>query len=104
MRVMKTLITPGRLYAQLSREFRDVCCGRCAGCILPPPHPIHETGDGPSWALGEVPSACEECGAELERVVRRLQDEFDLLDPVSPRVPMPAHSAFRFPLPASRLN
>jgi len=104
MRVMKTLITPGRLYAQLSREFRAVCCARCAACILPPPHPIQDSGDGPTWAIGEVPSACEPCAAELERLVSRLQERFDLLDPISPRVPLPAHSAFRFPLPAARLN
>jgi hypothetical protein len=102
---MKTMITPGRLYAQLSREFREACCGRCASCILPPPHPVHDlAGDGPNWALGELPNTCDECLEELESIVRRHQERYDLLDPISPRMPQPPHSAFRFPLPASRLN
>lgn len=102
---MKTLITPGRLYARLSSEFREACCDRCTNCTLPPPEPVYDaSGEGPSWALGELSNACQKCVEQIAGIVRRYQELYDLLDPISPRMPTPAYSVFQFPLPSTRLN
>jgi hypothetical protein len=79
---MRTLITPGRLYAKLSSEFRQVCCASCARCVLPIPAPA-KGRDGITWNLGALPHECEECEKAIKEIVRRNQGEFDLLDPIT---------------------
>ena len=79
---MRTLITPGRLYARMSSEFRRICCDRCAQCVLPVPY---TAADG-NWQLGELPGPCEACEHEIQQMVRRYRAKYDLLDPFSPLV------------------
>lgn len=92
---MKTTITPGRLYAKLMREFRQVCCNDCSRCALPVPVRIDDTRGGPNWDLGALSRECNPCTNAIREIVRRNQQEYDLLDPVSgsglPRHP-PPHS------------
>jgi len=77
---MKTLITPGRLYAKLSTEFRKVCCERCTQCVLPVPF----TAMDGNWRLDDLPRDCAECAQHIEAIVRRHQALYELLDPFSP--------------------
>ena len=79
---MRTLITPGRLYAKLSSEFRQVCCTNCVRCVLPIPAPI-KGRDGSTWNLGALPQECDECAKAIREIVRRHQGEYDLLDPIT---------------------
>jgi hypothetical protein len=79
---MRTQITPGRLYAKLSSEFRQVCCANCVRCVLPIPVPVNAR-DGSNWHLGTLPHECEECEKAIREIVRRHQAEFHLLDPIS---------------------
>ena len=80
--LMKSPITPGRLYAKLATEFRRAACEKCAHCVLPIPSLADEDEDG-TWTLGTLPGACEECQAAIARIVRRHQAKYDLVDPVS---------------------
>lgn len=80
---MRTLITPGRLYAQLAAEFRQCCCGECTHCVVPLPFPIDAHGRGPNWAIGPLPRECESCRQLIDDLTRRYQSQYDLLDPFS---------------------
>ena len=97
---MKTIITPGRLYSTLSREFRQACCAKCARCVLPLPQPVDDPGAGPTWTLGPLPTECDECVAAIAEIVRRNQEQFHLLDPVSlpVRAARPMHARDLGPL------
>ena len=87
---MKTIITPGRLYAKLSSDFRKVCCERCFQCTLPVPY---TAADG-TWQLEDLPRGCEECARQISEIVRRYQARYELLDPFSPMV-LARHREYR---------
>jgi hypothetical protein len=84
---MRTIITPGRLYAKMSTEFRQICCAKCARCVLP----IPERTRGGDWNVGELSTECQDCARVIADIVRRHQAEYDLLDPFTPlqSTPMP---------------
>ena len=99
---MKITLTPGRLYAELSAEFRQLRDPECANCILPMPIPVEDPEDGePTWMLGALPHHCASCSKAIARIVRRYQAKYDLMDPISPPVRMrrplvsPPASAYR---------
>jgi hypothetical protein len=77
---MRTLITPGRLYARISADFRKICCARCNQCVLPVPF----TAEDGSWQIGDLSRECRSCAREIHAIVRRYQAKYDLLDPFSP--------------------
>ena len=79
---MRSRISPGRLYNKLTADFRQVCCARCAQCVLPVPHTVFGR-EGQSWVLGELPENCEECASAIEDIVRRHQAEYELMDPLA---------------------
>ena len=80
---MKPTLTPGRLYAKLTSEFRQVCCTNCARCVLPVPTRVDHAKGAANWMLAALPTECQACAKEIAEIVRRNQAEFDLLDPVS---------------------
>lgn len=81
---MRSIITPGRLYAKLAGEFRQA--SGCTQCILPLPYRVDEPGEGPTWVLGALTRDCERCSELIADIVRRNQARYDLLDPVTPPV------------------
>jgi hypothetical protein len=80
-------LTPGKLYARLSAEFRSLRPESCSSCSVPLPFVVER--DGPTsanWELGAVPPVCEDCRATVEDVVRRALETYDVYDPTaSPR-------------------
>ena len=97
---MRTLITPGRLYAKLSSEFRQVCCTNCVRCVLPVPAP-YLGRDGTTWNLGKLPDECDACAKAIKEIVLRHQAEFDLLDPITGWLGAREHEA---PRPGGRTH
>jgi hypothetical protein len=93
---MRTIITPGRLYAKLSDEFRQVARSKCTQCVLPLPYRVDEPGEGPTWVLGPPSRECEECARVLAEIVRDYQARYDLLDPITPPVSLNRKPAPRF--------
>ena len=83
---MRTIITPGRLYAKLATEFRQSAGASCTQCILPLPYRVDDPGEGPTWVLGALSKDCEECANVIRAIVRRYQESYDLLDPITPPV------------------
>jgi hypothetical protein len=78
----KTLITPGKLYAKLSAEFRRLRADTCAACNMPMVYVIERhAGDYANWLVGEPLRNCEACEPIITDIVRRLSLEYDIFDP-----------------------
>ena len=80
----RTSLTPGKLYARLSAEFRRLRPTQCESCAMPMPYLVHRDGDdAPNWAVEDDVAACSGCTLIAAEVVRRLALEYDLWDPIS---------------------
>jgi hypothetical protein len=96
----RTTLTPGKLYARLSAEFRRR--RRHPNCRMPMVMLAHRASPGgANWTLEPSLSTCEECMRLVEEIVRGAESEFDLRDPTAiPRWPaaasrMPRQTALR---------
>lgn len=87
---MREPITPGRLYARLSAEFRRR--RSCAWCRLPLPLMVErEADDEPNWTLDAFGPGCTGCERLVRALTHEYQDRFDLHDPAGPpHAPPPA--------------
>ena len=84
---MKTDLTPGRLYAKMWREFRRVCCEKCAAGPLPIPTLAEDAHDRGEWTVGALQRDCSRCEKAYGEIVRRAQAKYELFDPLSTPVP-----------------
>ena len=93
----RTSLTPGKLYARLSAEFRMLRPTQCESCAMPMPYLVHRLhDDAPNWAVEDDVAACSGCTLIAAEVVNRLSREYDLWDPISIAVashPMDLHSS-----------
>lgn len=89
MTPMREAITPGRLYARMSQDFRRQ--RTCSWCRLPLPQLTIRTHDAaPNWELALVGTECRSCEHMIRALISRYQERFDLNDPVAiPRRPQP---------------
>jgi hypothetical protein len=79
----RTLLTPGKLYARLSAEFRMLRTDACS-CSVPLPLVVErEDPDSANWELGAVPPICDKCRATIEDVVARALAHYDVYDPTA---------------------
>jgi hypothetical protein len=78
----RTALTPGKLFARLSAEFR-----RRRGhlnCRMPMVMLAHRvTPDGPNWTLEPSLTACETCMPLVTAIVREAAEQYDLRDPTA---------------------
>jgi hypothetical protein len=80
----RMLITPGRLYARLSAEFRKVRPAGCESCAMPMPHLVYGAAPkAPNWGVDDDVAACSDCTLTAAKIVTRLSRQYDLWDPVS---------------------
>jgi hypothetical protein len=80
----KELLTPGRLYARLSDEFRTRQIASCGGCRMPMVYLREGPGEGlANWIVESSSSACEPCQALIDEIVRQHADRYDLWDPTA---------------------
>jgi len=80
-------LTPGKLYARLSAEFRRLRPTQCESCAMPMPYLVYRSDDAaPNWAVEDDVAACSGCTLIAAEVVRRLAGEYDLWDPISTAV------------------
>ena len=80
----RTLLTPGKLYARLSSEFRKARPDGCESCAMPMPHLVQRAGVmAPNWAVDDDVAACSGCTLIAAKIVRRLSRQYDVWDPVS---------------------
>lgn len=77
-------LTPGRLYAKLSAEFRRVRPQHCGNCRMPMVQLTHRASpEACNWAVEEAAPLCERCGPLVAALVKDASSQFDLRDPVS---------------------
>lgn len=83
----RSILTPGKLYARLSAEFRRRC--EHPNCRMPMVMLAHRvTPEGPNWTLEPSLATCEACMRLVEDIVQEAENEFDLRDPTAlPRWP-----------------
>jgi len=80
----REVLTPGKLYARLSAEYRRVRPPHCGNCRMPMVMLTHRPyPDGPNWTVEAHNQLCDKCGPLITVVVRRAQDQYDLRDPTA---------------------
>jgi hypothetical protein len=80
----RTFLTPGRLYARLSAEFRMLRPNSCSSCSVPLPFVVERAdSDSANWELGAVPPVCDDCRATINEVVGRALAHYDVNDPTA---------------------
>lgn len=78
---MRETLTPGRLYARMSEDFRRR--RRCAWCRLPLPELREvEEGEGANWALGSFANGCVPCQRLAHLIEHEYQERFAMHDPL----------------------
>jgi hypothetical protein len=77
-------LTPGRLYARLSAEFRRLRPQQCGNCRMPMVQLTHRASpEACNWAVDDAAPLCERCDALVAALVEDAAAQFDLRDPVS---------------------
>jgi hypothetical protein len=77
-------LTPGRLYARLSAEFRRLRPGHCGNCRMPMVQLTHRASpEACNWGVEEGAPLCERCAPLVAALVADASTQFDLCDPVS---------------------
>lgn len=84
-------ITPGRLYARLSADFRRLRPQHCGNCRMPMVQlTLRASPDSCNWAVDDTAPLCERCRPLVAALVKDASAEFDLRDPISvPYFPRP---------------
>lgn len=93
-------LTPGRLYARLSAEFRRLRPKYCGNCRMPMVQlTLRASPEACNWAVEETP-LCERCAPLVAALVKDAAGQFDLCDPVS--IPYFPRAALGSGFPARR--
>ena len=80
----RTSITPGRLYAKMSEEFRAHRAAHGCNCVMPLPITnAFASTDECNWHVEPLWSQCADCDEYLPRLVARFAARYDVHDPVS---------------------
>lgn len=88
----RTALTPGKLYARLSAEFRRVRPEHCGNCRMPMVVLTHRLGPTHcNWTVEPASNICDQCEDLIAAIVKRVAQEYDLNDPISvPFFPRPS--------------
>lgn len=82
MEAQRPELTPGRLYAMLSAEFREARARTCLGCAMPMVFSCdREEGRGANWAVEPMATRCSRCEVEIARIVGKYAALYDMHDP-----------------------
>jgi hypothetical protein len=77
-------LTPGKLYARLSSEFRRLRPEHCGSCRMPMVVLTHRMRlDDCNWTVERAANLCEKCRVLVAAIVRRASEDYDLHDPIS---------------------
>jgi hypothetical protein len=77
-------LTPGKLYALLSAEFRKLRSTQCESCAMPMPYLVQPArSDAPNWEVEDEVAACGDCTSIVGEVVERIARKYDMWDPIS---------------------
>ena len=74
-------LTPGRLYAMMSLDFREARSRQCSGCIMPLLSFRQQEREGePNWALEPLGMRCGNCEASAARIFAKYAAIYDVKD------------------------
>jgi hypothetical protein len=77
-------LTPGRLYARLSADFRRLRPQHCGNCRMPMVQlTLRASPEACNWAVDGSAPLCERCRPVVAALVKEAAAEFDLRDPIS---------------------
>ena len=90
----RAVLTPGKLYARLSAEFRRLRHEHCGNCRMPMVVLTHRAGpDDCNWAVESMTPLCDQCQPLIAAIVKKAAEEYDIYDPTAvPFFPHPAPS------------
>jgi len=94
----RTALTPGKLYALLSAEFRRLRPEHCGNCRMPMvvlTHPLEPRAC--NWTVESMSHLCGKCETLIAAILKRAAEEYDLYDPTA--VPFLQHTARSSRLP-----
>lgn len=75
-------LTPGRLYAKMSAEFRACREGRACNCTMPLPYTRERSEPGDcNWRLQPLWSECAHCQALVRALGAKYSTRYDVRDP-----------------------
>lgn len=78
---MRTILTPGRLYALLSLEYKKSKPARCTSCRSPFPCLIERPDEtSANWYVTAFGECRHGCHAVIAEIVTRLWPSYDLVD------------------------
>lgn len=74
-------LTPGRLYAMMSADFREARSRHCIGCVMPLlSFRERELENAPNWTLEPIGSRCASCEASVQRIFAKFAALYDVKD------------------------
>lgn len=80
-RDMRKILTPGRLYALLSTEYRKARPAKCTSCRSPFPYLVERPDEvSANWYVEGFGECRHGCHAVMAGVVTRLWEAYDLTD------------------------
>jgi hypothetical protein len=81
---VRSTLTPGRLYALLSWEYKKARPARCTSCRSPFPCLVKRPDDASAnWYVDAFPECRYGCHAVIAEIIARLWGKYDLVDLVS---------------------
>lgn len=77
----RTVLTPGRLFALLSSEFRRSRPAQCTGCRMPFPYLVIRPDEvSANWFVSPFAECPHGCHGVIAEIVARLGPLYDLVD------------------------
>jgi hypothetical protein len=78
---MRTTLTPGRLYALLSWEYKKARPARCTSCRSPFPYLVERPdADSANWYVSGFSECRHGCHAVIAEIMARLWEDYDIVD------------------------
>lgn len=94
-RAARVSLTPGRLYASMSEEFRAQNAETQCGCVMPLPYTAQRVAPADcNWRLQPLWTGCPTCETALRDLFEKYSQRYDMRDPAGVEtgsfVPVPA--------------
>ena len=79
---VRAVLTPGRLYAAMSAEFKAGRSSECFTCTMPLPFTCErENPAACNWRIQRLASDCEDCARLAQRIAHKYAAAYDVRDP-----------------------
>lgn len=84
-------LSPGALYTLLNEELKRLRPEACGKCRMPLPYLVERPDEvSANWRIGTPPPCAHGCDTVIYEIAARLWPHYDLRDPLSQPVQLPA--------------